>query len=244
MSHGPFADRAREMIKQTCSWTRYGPNRVAADVQGNGEFDFWVIYWNFWKMYEDFCRKILEEFWKNWIFVRKRRSECGTHKENEVLTPLWPPNSLGGHRFKMHESNYICYNVLFFLWAFMKKERKILFLTEFSASPQLKRSPFQFSVQFCHGGTAWNVHSVKCVGEGEGPPPKFTHQEIGSNIHVHRKQQHLRHQRLGWLKETTSWDLGKSEKTGQYYIFETTLPYNFWLTIQPFSKCWKNTWSP
>ena len=29
--------------------TRFGPNRVAADMEENGEFDFWVIY-------EDFLR--------------------------------------------------------------------------------------------------------------------------------------------------------------------------------------------
>ena len=29
--------------------TRYGPNRPAADMEGNGEFDFWAIF-------KDFCR--------------------------------------------------------------------------------------------------------------------------------------------------------------------------------------------
>ena len=29
--------------------TRFGPNRVAADTEGNGEFDFWVIFEDFWR---------------------------------------------------------------------------------------------------------------------------------------------------------------------------------------------------
>ena len=33
--------------------TRFEPNRVAADIRGNGEFDFLVIY-------EDFCRNFVE----------------------------------------------------------------------------------------------------------------------------------------------------------------------------------------
>ena len=27
--------------------TRFGPNRVAADMEGNGEFDFLEIFWRF-----------------------------------------------------------------------------------------------------------------------------------------------------------------------------------------------------
>ena len=37
--------------------TRFGPNRPAADMEGNGEYDFWVIY-------EEFGR-IAEYFWRN-----------------------------------------------------------------------------------------------------------------------------------------------------------------------------------
>ena len=29
--------------------TMFGPYRVAADMEGNEEFDFWVIYYNFWR---------------------------------------------------------------------------------------------------------------------------------------------------------------------------------------------------
>ena len=31
--------------------TRFGPYRVAADMEGNGEFDFWVIFEDFWRNY-------------------------------------------------------------------------------------------------------------------------------------------------------------------------------------------------
>ena len=43
--------------------TRFGPNRPAADMKGNGEFDFRVIY-------EDFCRIVqvfLEEIKGNFL---------------------------------------------------------------------------------------------------------------------------------------------------------------------------------
>ena len=43
--------------------TRFGPNRPAADIEGNGEFDFLVIYEDFWRVTEDFWR-IVEEFWR------------------------------------------------------------------------------------------------------------------------------------------------------------------------------------
>ena len=46
--------------------TRFGPNRPAADMEGNVEFDFLVIYEDFWRVVEDFWR-IVEEFW---IFFR------------------------------------------------------------------------------------------------------------------------------------------------------------------------------
>ena len=29
--------------------TRFGPNRVAAEMEGNGEFHFWVIFEDFWR---------------------------------------------------------------------------------------------------------------------------------------------------------------------------------------------------
>ena len=75
--------------------TRFGPNRVAADMEGNGGFDFWVI---FGAILEEFWR-FFEEFWRNWFIVRRRKNfhQLETNKENEVLRPLWPPNSLGGH---------------------------------------------------------------------------------------------------------------------------------------------------
>ena len=44
----------RDMIS---SETRFGPNRVAADMEGNGEFDFWEIYEDFWQLFEEFWRK-------------------------------------------------------------------------------------------------------------------------------------------------------------------------------------------
>ena len=31
------------------SITRFGPNRPAADMEGNGEFDFWVNFEDFWR---------------------------------------------------------------------------------------------------------------------------------------------------------------------------------------------------
>ena len=43
--------------------TRYGPNRPAADTEGNGEFEFWVIFEDFWRVFEDFLR-IFEEYWR------------------------------------------------------------------------------------------------------------------------------------------------------------------------------------
>ena len=33
--------------------TRYGPNRPAADMEGNGEFDFRVIFRDICEMFED-----------------------------------------------------------------------------------------------------------------------------------------------------------------------------------------------
>ena len=36
--------------------TRFGPNRVAADMEGNGEFDFWGIFEDFWRNFEHYWR--------------------------------------------------------------------------------------------------------------------------------------------------------------------------------------------
>ena len=34
-------------------------------MEGNGKFDFWVIYEDFWRFFE--------EFWRNWFIVRKNK---------------------------------------------------------------------------------------------------------------------------------------------------------------------------
>ena len=60
------------MSKEDYEITRFGPNRPAADMEGNGEFDF---------------RGFLETFLKIKNFHLF---------ENEVLRPIRPPNSLGG----------------------------------------------------------------------------------------------------------------------------------------------------
>ena len=59
---------------------------------------------------------------------------------------------------------------------------------------------------------------VKCVGERAASK---IHAPRDWFKHAHRKQQLLRLQRRGWLKET-GWYLGKSEIAGQYYIFRAT----------------------
>ena len=46
---------------------RFGPYRPAADMEGNGEFHFWV---EFLRILETFL-KILEEFWRHLFVVRK-----------------------------------------------------------------------------------------------------------------------------------------------------------------------------
>ena len=43
--------------------TRFGPNRPAAEMEGNGEFDFWIILRIFGDILEDFWRSF-EEFWR------------------------------------------------------------------------------------------------------------------------------------------------------------------------------------
>ena len=35
--------------KEVLVVTRFGPNRVAANMEGNGESDFWVIFEVFWR---------------------------------------------------------------------------------------------------------------------------------------------------------------------------------------------------
>ena len=61
-------DRAyRNLVAQRlheCILTRFGPNRPAADMEGNGEFHFWVIFRIFGDILDDFWR-IFEEFWRN-----------------------------------------------------------------------------------------------------------------------------------------------------------------------------------
>ena len=42
--------------------TRFGPNRPAADIEGNGEFDFWVIYEEYLRIFGEFVR-IFGELW-------------------------------------------------------------------------------------------------------------------------------------------------------------------------------------
>ena len=42
-------------------------------MEGNGEFDFWVIYEDFWRIFEDVWR-FFEEFWRNWFVVRRLRT--------------------------------------------------------------------------------------------------------------------------------------------------------------------------
>ena len=46
-----------------CNQKRFGPHRPAANIEGNGEFDFWVIDEEFLRICEDFWR-VLEEFWR------------------------------------------------------------------------------------------------------------------------------------------------------------------------------------
>ena len=44
--------------------TRFGPNWPAADMEGNGSFEFWGFL--------ETLLRIFEEFWGNWFVVRKR----------------------------------------------------------------------------------------------------------------------------------------------------------------------------
>ena len=59
------------------SQTRFGPKRVAADMEGNGEFDFWrflrifgEFLGDFWKFFEEFFEEFFEDFWRiSWRFL-------------------------------------------------------------------------------------------------------------------------------------------------------------------------------
>ena len=56
-------------------------------TEGNGEFDIWVIYEEFWRFFRN-----IEEIGS----LLEDEDQSETNKENEVLRPLWPPNSLRG----------------------------------------------------------------------------------------------------------------------------------------------------
>ena len=60
--------------KGTCNKTRFGPTRPAADMEGSGEYHFWVIFSRiFGDILDDFWR-IFEEFWRNFFVVRRLRT--------------------------------------------------------------------------------------------------------------------------------------------------------------------------
>ena len=66
--------------------TRYGPNRVAADMVGNGEFEFWVIFLRiFGDILEDFWR-IFEEFGRNLFVVRRLRTSINQRLTKKITT--------------------------------------------------------------------------------------------------------------------------------------------------------------
>ena len=81
------------------SKTRYGPNIPAADMEGNGYFDFW----RFLEIFLENCWRIFDEFWRNMFVVRKLRTS-NLHSVSaswKFLTMnkkvwFWPPNSLWG----------------------------------------------------------------------------------------------------------------------------------------------------
>ena len=74
--------------------TRYRPNRPAANMENLNFGWFLRIFWRpSWGFLEYFWR-ILEKLVRCLKIKNFHQSE--TNKENEVLRPLWPPNSLGG----------------------------------------------------------------------------------------------------------------------------------------------------
>ena len=127
--------------------TRFGPNRVAADMEGNGEFDFLEIFEDFWRI----SWRFLEFFWgilEKLVRCEKKIknfNQLETNKENEVLRPLRPPNSLGvqiWHQIwnvwpKLHVLPYLC-GLFWPVWAKWREKEEHLALLDLSASPQVK----------------------------------------------------------------------------------------------------------
>ena len=66
LKKGPICQNTVTFARQTM----FGPNRPAADMEGNGEFNlggiFGDILENFWRFFE--------EFWRNWFIVRRLRT--------------------------------------------------------------------------------------------------------------------------------------------------------------------------
>ena len=56
-------------------------------MEGNGEFDFWMIYDDFWRIFEDVWR-FFEEFWRNWFVVRRRLRTSIKQRTNPDNSPL------------------------------------------------------------------------------------------------------------------------------------------------------------
>ena len=76
--------------------TRFGPNRVAADMERNGEFYILLIYEDFlW----NYCWR-WEIFQRNWFVVRGRSTPINRRTTKKMSfwghCELWPPNSLWG----------------------------------------------------------------------------------------------------------------------------------------------------
>ena len=124
-------------------------------MEGNGEFDFLKIFEDFWRI----SWRFLEIFWgvlEKLVRCEKKIKnfhQLETNKENEVLRPLWPPNSLGGHIWPQIWNLWPKLHILPCLFGLFgpsfelrekederkKKEEHHLSLLELSASPQLKR---------------------------------------------------------------------------------------------------------
>ena len=66
--------------------TRFRPKRPAADMEGNGEFDFWV------KILEDVLR-FFAEFWRKWFVVRRR---LGTSRKQRTKERTFTSSSSVG----------------------------------------------------------------------------------------------------------------------------------------------------